>query len=59
MIAVVVLIILAVVAISKTIHDSREGKRSADLGRRKRMRQVSDSWHFREWERDFRSSDYR
>lgn len=59
MIAVVALIILAAVAVAKLFHDSRQGKRAADRHRRDRMRQVTESWHFREWERDVRSSDSR
>jgi cytidylate kinase len=56
-IAVLLLVTAGVwVAVSR-IKDAREAKRVADVRRRESMREVTEKWHFREWERDLRSSD--
>jgi hypothetical protein len=57
MIASLLLAVFAVVAILNKVKDAREAKRQADARRRASMREVTERWHFREWERDLRSSD--
>ena len=57
MIAAALLVGLAIVAVSTRLKDAREAKRLADARRRDSMRQVTEKWHFREWERDLRSTD--
>lgn len=57
MIVLALLVILSVVFVVNRVRDAREAKREADARRRASMRQVTERWHFREWERDLRSSD--
>jgi hypothetical protein len=57
-IAVVMLIVLALVAATKEIGEARASKRSADADRRERMRQEYERRHFRDWENEFRSTDW-
>ena len=59
MIASVLLAVLAMVILVNKVKDAREAKRQADARRRASMKEVTERWHFREWERDFRSSDFR
>lgn len=59
MIASLLLAVLAVVLVVNKLKDAREAKRQADARRRASMKEVTERWHFREWERDFRSSDFR
>jgi hypothetical protein len=59
MIASLLLAVLAVVLVVNKVKDMREAKRQADARRRASMKEVTERWHFREWERDFRSSDFR
>ena len=54
--AVLLLALLGVGAVSQ-LSRRRDAKRLADARRRESMRQVTERWHFREWERDLRSSD--
>lgn len=59
MIASLLLAVLAVVLVVNKVKDAREAKQQADARRRASMKEVTERWHFREWERDFRSSDFR
>jgi hypothetical protein len=51
------LVVLGVVASAFRLKEGLENKRAADERRRQSMREVAERWHFREWERDLRSSD--
>lgn len=57
MIALVLLLALGVITAVARIEAHFEAKRLADARCRASMRAVSEKWHFREWERDLRSSD--
>lgn len=59
MIAAGLLGCLALAFFWNRLAEAREEKRLADERRRASMRAVTERWHFREWERDFRSSDSR
>ena len=59
MIAAGLLLCLGVAFFWNRLQEAREAKRLADERRRASMRAVTERWHFRQWERDFRSSDYR
>jgi hypothetical protein len=57
---VIVLILSAVLGVLTAVGRFREAaavKRQADERRRASMREVAEKWHFREWEREVRSSD--
>jgi hypothetical protein len=57
MILLLLLTVLGLVALVHKVQEAREAKREADARRRASMREVTEKWHFREWERDLRSSD--
>ena len=57
MIAALLLATLGVVVLVGKIRDAQEERRLADARRRASMREVTEKWHFREWERDLRSSE--
>ncbi|MET0695335.1 MAG: hypothetical protein ABWY56_15485 [Propionibacteriaceae bacterium] len=57
MMILVLAAIFIVVSIVSHIRAERELKRIADARRRESMRRVTETWHFREWEKDLRSSD--
>ena len=57
MIVLLLLTVLGLVALVHKVQEAREAKREADARRRASMREVTEKWHFREWERDLRSSD--
>jgi hypothetical protein len=58
MIAAVLLSVLLLVSSVAQTLEARRDKRRADARRRASMREVTEKWHFREWEQDFRSSDW-
>lgn len=53
----VLLVCLAVIGLGSKVRHWQEDKRLADERRRQSMREVTEKWHFREWERDMKSSD--
>jgi protein-tyrosine phosphatase len=59
LIATVVFVVLLLVSALARIAEIHREKRRADARRRTSMREVTERWHFREWEQEFRSSDWR
>jgi hypothetical protein len=59
MIATLLFLVLLLVSALTRIADGYRVKRQADARRRASMRDVTERWHFREWEQDFRPSDWR
>ena len=57
MITLLTLVLLGVGGVVSQLNKALEAKRLADARTRESMRQVKENWHFRQWERDFRSSD--
>lgn len=51
------IIVFGVITLASRITAEMKQKRAADARRRQSMREVAERWHFREWERDLRSSD--
>ncbi|HEX8489170.1 MAG TPA: hypothetical protein VF642_11545 [Propionibacteriaceae bacterium] len=59
MIAIVLFVALLLASALVRMTDACREKRRADARRRASMREVTEKWHFREWEQDLRSSDWR
>ena len=57
MITLLTLVLLGVAGVVSQLNKALEAKRLADARRRESMSRVKENWHFRQWERDFRSSD--
>ncbi len=51
------LLALGLITLASRVKTEVDQKRLADERRRQSMREVAERWHFREWERDLRSSD--
>lgn len=57
MLTALLLVCLAVLVVASNVHEACLAKKAADARRRESMRRVTEKWHFRKWEDDFRSSD--